>query len=248
MHHVQQIKFQHNRCCHSWDAEIGFAIARAPVQTHTPSMACDKLAANGPPNAQQIWAESAEPFLRNGYEVCTCARAEASHRWLLDTPCLMGSWKHTKSQHNRPSRYRAIVKELFSTPRLRRVPRAAVVTHMTRYNSHRQERRWSYPSEKTACQSDSWFRSYRLLHNVTCERFDGGYGQCKPGINVTAHVSLETERYLAENFIFDDHQYEQHARSRREISFSSVEFESLSFGSGGILGQIDQKFLKLTPS
>ena len=41
----------------------------------------------------------------------------------------------------------------------------------------------------------------------------------------------ETEHYLAENFIFDDRQYEQHARRRREISFSSVEFESLSFGS-----------------
>ena len=62
-------------------------------------------------------------------------------------------------------------------------------------------------------------------------RFDGVYGQCKPGFNVTAHVLLETEHYLAENFIFDDRQYEQHARSRREISFSSVEFERLSFGS-----------------
>ena len=58
-----------------------------------------------------------------------------------------------------------------------------------------------------------------LLHNVTCDRFDGVYGQCKPGFNVTAHVLLETEHYLAENFIFDDRQYEQHARRRREISF-----------------------------
>ena len=63
-------------------------------------------------------------------------------------------------------------------------------------------------------------------------KFDGVYGQCKPGINVTAHISLETEHYLAENFIFDDRQYEQHARRRCEISFSSiVEFERLSFGS-----------------
>ena len=54
---------------------------------------------------------------------------------------------------------------------------------MTRYNSHRQERRWSYPLEKTACQSDLRFKSYQLLHNVTCERFDGVYGQWKPGIN-----------------------------------------------------------------
>ena len=62
--------------------------------------------------------------------------------------------------------------------------------------------------------------------------FDGVYGQCKPGINVTAHISLETGHYLAENFIFDDRQYEQHARRRCEISFSSiVEFERLSFGS-----------------
>ena len=45
--------------------------------------------------------------------------------------------------------------------------------------------------------------------------------QCKPGINVTAHISLETEHYLEENFIFDDRQNEQHARRRREISFSS---------------------------
>ena len=57
-------------------------------------------------------------------------------------------------------------------------------------------------------------------------------GQCKPGFNVTAHVLLETEHYLAENFIFDDLQHEQHARRRHEISFSSiVEFERLSFGS-----------------
>ena len=120
---------------------------------------------------------------------------------------------------------------MFATPFVQRVPRAAVVPHTSWCHSHGQEGRWSYPSEKTACQSDSWFKSYRLLHNVTCERFDGVYGQCKPGFNVTAYVSLETERYLVENFIFDDRQYEQHARSRREISFSSVEFESLSFGS-----------------
>ena len=120
---------------------------------------------------------------------------------------------------------------MFSTPFMQRAPRAAVVTHMTRYNAHRQEGRWSYPSEKTACQSDLRFKSYELLHNVTCDRFDGVYGQCKPGFNVTAHVLLETEHYLAENFIFDDRQYEQHARRRREFSFSSVEFESLSFGS-----------------
>ena len=114
---------------------------------------------------------------------------------------------------------------------MQRAPRAAVVTHMTRYNAHRQEGRWSYPSEKTACQSDLRFKSYELLHNVTCDRFDGVYGQCKPGFNVTAHILLETEHYLAENFIFDDSQYEQHARRRRGFSFSSVEFESLSFGS-----------------
>ena len=46
-----------------------------------------------------------------------------------------------------------------------------------------------------------------------------------------AHVLLETEHYFAENCIFDDRQYEQHARRRREISFSSVEFERLIFGS-----------------
>ena len=114
---------------------------------------------------------------------------------------------------------------------MQRAPRAAVVTHMTRYNAHRQEVRWSCPSEKTACQSDSLFKSYELLHNVTRDSFDGVYGQCKPGFNVTAHVLLETEHYLAENFIFDDRQYEQHARRRCEISFSSVEFERLSFGS-----------------
>ena len=120
---------------------------------------------------------------------------------------------------------------MFSTPFLQRAPRAAVVTHMTRYNAHRQEGRWSYPSEKTACQSDLWSKSYELLHNVTCDRFDGVYGQCKPRFNVTAHGLLETEYYVAENFIFDDRQYEQHTRRRCEISFSSVEFERLSFGS-----------------
>ena len=122
---------------------------------------------------------------------------------------------------------------MFSTPFMQRAPRAAVVTHMTRNNAHRQEGRWSYPSEKTACQSDLRFKSYELLHTVTYDRFDGVYGQCKPGFNVTARVLLETEHYLALfiNFIFDDRQYEQHARRRREISFSNVEFESLSFGS-----------------
>ena len=85
----------------------------------------------------------------------------------------------TQSAHPLPS----YSKRVFSTPHLRRAPRAAVVTHITRYNSHRQERRWSYPSEKTACQSDLRFKSYKLLHNVTCEHFDGAYGQWKPGIN-----------------------------------------------------------------
>ena len=74
-------------------------------------------------------------------------------------------------------------KRVVSTPHLRRAQRAAVVTHINRYNSHRQERRWSYPSEKTACQSDLRFKSYKLLHNITCERFDGVYGQWKPDIN-----------------------------------------------------------------
>ena len=114
---------------------------------------------------------------------------------------------------------------------MQRAPRAAVVTYMTRYIAHRQEGRWSYPSKKTACQSDLPFKSYELLHNVTCDRFDGVYVQCKPGFNITAHVLLETEHYLAENFTFDDRQYQQHTRSCREISFSSVEFDSLSFGS-----------------
>ena len=57
------------------------------------------------------------------------------------------------------------------------------------------------------------------------------HGQCKPGFSDTAHVLLETDHYMAENCIFDDRQYEQHARRRREIYFSSVEFERLSFGS-----------------
>ena len=114
---------------------------------------------------------------------------------------------------------------------MQRAPRAAVVTHMTRNNAHRQEGRWSYPSETTACQSGLRFKSYELLHNVTCDRFDGVYGQCKPGFNITAHVLLETEHYLAKHFIFDDRQYEQHASSRCEFPFSSVDFERLSFGS-----------------
>ena len=36
---------------------------------------------------------------------------------------------------------------------------------------------------KTACQSDLRFKSYKFLHNITCERFDGVYGRCKSGIN-----------------------------------------------------------------
>ena len=100
---------------------------------------------------------------------------------------------------------------------MQRAPRAAVVTHMTRYNAHRQEGRWSYPSEKTACQSDLRFKSYELLHNVTCDRFDGVYGQCKPGFNVTAHVLLETEHYLEENFIFDDEQHSTRAAAAKSL-------------------------------
>ena len=62
--------------------------------------------------------------------------------------------------------------------------------------------------------------------------FHGVYGQCKPGFNVTApRLVGKPSVYLVENFIFDDRQYEQHARRRRQISFSSVEFERLSFGS-----------------
>ena len=101
---------------------------------------------------------------------------------------------------------------------MQRAPRAAVVTHMTRYNDHRQEGRWSCPSEKTACQSDLRFKSYELLHNVTRDSFDGVYGQCKPGFSVTAHVLLETKHYFVENCNFDDRQYEQHARRRRAKS------------------------------
>ena len=111
---------------------------------------------------------------------------------------------------------------MFSTPFMQRAPRAAVVTHMTRYNAHRQEGKWSCPSEKTACQSDLWFRSYELLHNVTCDCFDGVYGQCKPGFNFTAHVLLETEHYLAENFIFDDRQFEVDTNSTRAAAAKSL--------------------------
>ena len=144
---------------------------------------CENLFTNGLPNTQQIWTRSAEPFLRCSDGVCTCARADTPP---VTTGCTVpnGFLKtyqiSTQSARPLPSYSKRV---FFSTAYLRCAPRAAVVTHITRYNSHRQERRWSYPSEKTACQSDLRFKSYKFLHNITCERFDGVYGRCKSGIN-----------------------------------------------------------------
>ena len=79
----------------------------------------------------QNWIQSAKPFLRYRSVVCTCARAEIPHPWLLHALQLMGPQLHTKFQHNQPSRYRDKVGGTFVTPFRRHAPRATVVEVFT---------------------------------------------------------------------------------------------------------------------
>ena len=49
----------------------------------TPPMTCVKHLVHDPQLTHQNWTQSAEPFLRYRSAVCTCARAEIQHPWLL---------------------------------------------------------------------------------------------------------------------------------------------------------------------
>ena len=49
----------------------------------TQPMTCGKHLGNESKPTHQIWIQSAEPFVRYRSAVCTCARAEISHPWLM---------------------------------------------------------------------------------------------------------------------------------------------------------------------
>ena len=58
--------------------------ARAHVQRcPTPPMNCGKHLLNDLQHTYQIWTQSARPFLRYRSAVCTCARAEIPHPWIV---------------------------------------------------------------------------------------------------------------------------------------------------------------------
>ena len=58
--------------------------ARAHVQRYpTLPMTCGKHLGDDSKLTHQIWIQSAEPFVRYRSAVCTCARAEIPHPWLL---------------------------------------------------------------------------------------------------------------------------------------------------------------------
>ena len=93
-------------------------------------MTCGRHLVNDPQPTYQIWTQSAKWFLRYrsavcGY-LCTCARAEMPHLWLLHKLQLIGPQEHTKFQHNRPSRYRATAGGKCVTPSGRHASRATV--------------------------------------------------------------------------------------------------------------------------
>ena len=72
-------KFEHNRSNRFWDTEA--PCARAHV--HIPPMTCVKHLVHDPQLTHQNWTQSAKPFLRYRSAVCTCARAEIPHPWLV---------------------------------------------------------------------------------------------------------------------------------------------------------------------
>ena len=79
--------------------------ARAHVQRcPTPPMTCGKHVLSDPQPTYQIWTQSVKPFLRYRSAVCTCARAEIFHPWLVLSTLFMIPNSHTKIEPNRPSR------------------------------------------------------------------------------------------------------------------------------------------------
>ena len=48
-----------------------------------PPMTCGKHVLSDPQPTYQIWTQSAKPILRYRSAVCTCARAEIPHPWLV---------------------------------------------------------------------------------------------------------------------------------------------------------------------
>ena len=58
--------------------------ARAHVQRcPTPPMTCGKHVLSDLQPTYQIWTQSVEPFLRYRSAMCTCARAEIPHPWIV---------------------------------------------------------------------------------------------------------------------------------------------------------------------
>ena len=58
--------------------------ARAHVQRcPTPPMTCGKHVLSDLQPTYQIWTQSVEPFLRYRNAMCTCARAEIPHPWIV---------------------------------------------------------------------------------------------------------------------------------------------------------------------
>ena len=55
------------------------ACAEMPI----PPMTCGKHVLSDPQPTYQIWTQSAKPILRYRSAVCTCARAEIPHPWLV---------------------------------------------------------------------------------------------------------------------------------------------------------------------
>ena len=54
-------------------------VQRCPI----PPMTCGKHVLSDPQPTYQIWTQSAKPILRYRSAVCTCARAEIPHPWLV---------------------------------------------------------------------------------------------------------------------------------------------------------------------
>ena len=68
----------------TWILRYGDVGARAHVQRcSTPPMTCGKHVLSDLQPTYQIWTQSVEPFLRYRSAMCTCARAEIPHPWIV---------------------------------------------------------------------------------------------------------------------------------------------------------------------
>ena len=79
--HNPHTKFEHNRPSRSRDTEV--RSARAHVQRYPTHDLWKALRYGLEKPTHQNWTQLAKPFLRYRSAVCTCARAEIPHPWLL---------------------------------------------------------------------------------------------------------------------------------------------------------------------